>query len=88
MKSAKDLTTSNNNSNGLKTNDSAINNSKEDDRKKDDSNNDKSDGKKADGAVDEEHNSAESHGSGYDELENYVSEEDDNESGSAFINVI
>ena len=86
MKSAKNLTTNNNNSNVLKTNDSKINDSKEDGPKKDGSNNDKSvdeisDSKKADGAVDEEHNSAESHCSGYDELENYVSEEDNNESG-------
>ena len=86
MKPAKNLTTNNNNSNRSKTNDSEINDSKEDGPKKDSLNNDKSvddicDGNKADGIVDEEHNSTESHGSGYDELENYVSEEDDNESG-------
>ena len=97
MKPAKNLTTNNNNnnsnSNGSKTNDSEINDSeindsKEDSPKNDGSNNDKSvddisDSKKPDGVVDEEHNSVESHGSGYDELEKYVSEEDDNESGRA-----
>ena len=90
IKPTKNLTTNNNNSNGSKTNDSEINNSKEDGPKNDGSNNDKSindisDGKKPDGVVDEEHNSAESHGYGYDELEKYVSEEEDNESGRTVV---
>ena len=73
MKPAKNLTTNNNNSNRSKTNDSEINDSKEDGPKNDCLNNDKpvddiSDGKKPDDVIDEEHNSAESHGSGYDEL--------------------
>ena len=86
MKPAKNLTTNDNNSKRPKINDYEMNDSKEDGPKNDGSNNDQSvddisDSKKPDGVVDEEHNSAEIHGSRYDELENYDSEEDDDESG-------
>ena len=67
---------------GSNTSDSEINVSKENNSKKDGSNNEKTDddisnSNKADGGIEEEHNSAQSDGSGFDKLENCDYEEDE-----------